>query len=84
MPNTVSKKVELAEKLFDLVGEPGAQEAKNVASAVLPSKRLEVLSLSANLKKAREETANSEAEWNALLVVVQLAKGEHKIALATV
>lgn len=53
-------------ELVKQVCEHDAQAAKNAAPVAIPSEDIEVLSLSATLKKAREEADSAKIDLDAL------------------
>lgn len=61
IPGTVTEAVEMADKLVKQVCESGAQVAKYASSVAQPAVETEIVSLSTNLKKTREESFSAKA-----------------------
>lgn len=82
--DTIPEAVELADKLVMQVGESVAQAESDAAPETLLPVENEVLSLSANLKRSREEAVSAKAEIGALCAAAELATKQHNFALARV
>lgn len=80
---TVAKGVELADE-FVKQGESEAQGANDITSVLKSAVEAEVVSLSANLEKAREEAASTKVELEVLRAKAELDTKENSNALARV
>lgn len=82
--NTAPEALELADEFFKQGSEFKAQEANDIIHVMQAAVESEVVSLSANLEKARKEAVSAKAELDALCAKAELAAEEHNVALAKV
>lgn len=81
VPGTVTNAVDLTEGLFNQVSESSVQLANNAATVTLRSIEIEVVLLSANMKKAHKEIVSSKKELYALSVAAESAAKKHIVGL---
>lgn len=79
-PSTITEAVDWADELFKKGNKSKEQVANNDAPVTQSAAELEVVPLSAHLKKAREEAVGAEVESDALCAAAELATKEYKVA----
>lgn len=82
MLDNVAGAVKLVDKLLRQGGEQSAKVGIKGTCPVMPSERLKVVLLAFRPKKACNKSTSDKTEKNAFSEVVELVKGEYKVALA--
>lgn len=84
VPSAFSEAVELADEVVKQVGETGAQDVNDAALVTQSAVETEVMSLSADLKKACLEAVSAKEELDALRAITELVFTELDVTSANV